>query len=87
MAAKNTEQVKAEAQEVKAKIGEIQEGNRQANQKEAVYTLAEFVENAETVFHTRPECAFAALKHAGITECTKAEAVEIVKKFMGRKVG
>lgn len=55
-------------------------------QEESLYTLEEFVANAESLFHTNPECVFAALKQAELTKCSKAKAIEIVKAFRGRKV-
>ncbi|MCI9047987.1 MAG: hypothetical protein HFG71_12090 [Hungatella sp.] len=51
-----------------------------------MYTLEEFVANADELFGVRPECVFAALKQIGIQECTKAKAAEIVKAFRGREV-
>ena len=78
MAAKNTEQPHAELRENAVRIP--------PKQKESMYTLEEFVANADELFGVRPECVFAALKQIGIQECTKAKAAEIVKAFRGREV-
>lgn len=75
MATKNAEQTKPDIQE-----------KANAKQQEAVYTLEEFVANAEDIFGTGSECVYAALKERGITECTKSKAIGIVKAFCGREV-
>lgn len=80
MATKNIESAKSEKQTVHEAKGVS------GNQKEALYSLEEFVANAETAFNTSPECVFAALKQSGITECTKSKAAEIVKAFRRREV-
>lgn len=54
--------------------------------KESVYSAEEFVENAEDIFQTKPECVQAALRENGITECTKTEAKNAVEKFMKKEV-
>lgn len=54
--------------------------------QDAIYTLEEFVANAEDIFGTGSECVYAALKEREITECTKSKAIGIVKAFCGREV-
>ncbi len=53
---------------------------------EAVYSVKEFAANARNLFGTRHECVTAALKAAGKSECTTAEAREIVERFLKREV-
>lgn len=85
MAAKNTEQTKADPQEGTNAVKQ-QGKTSTAKQQESVYTLEEFAANAESIFGTSYECVCAALKEKGIAQCTKAEAMEIVKAFCGREV-
>lgn len=80
MAAVKTENAKTGSGEAQGTGGAL------GKQKESVYTMEELAANAEAVFHTSPECVSAALRQAGITECTKGKAEEIVKEFRGRKV-
>lgn len=54
--------------------------------KESVYTVEEFVTNAETLFKRKPECVGAALMEKGIEKCTKSEAQKIVEEFMKKEV-
>ncbi|MDE7313595.1 MAG: hypothetical protein K2N87_18560 [Eubacterium sp.] len=54
---------------------------------ESVYKAEELAAGAEDTFGTTPECVLAALRQAGITECTKEEAAKAVKAFRERKVG
>ena len=54
--------------------------------EEPVYTAAELSENAQVLFGVRKECAAAALKAAGLTECTVSTAEKFVREFMKRKV-
>lgn len=90
MAAKNTEQAKAGTQEdtnaVKQQDTQGKTGAGTPKRQEAVYTVEEFAANAEAIFGTSYECVSAALKEKGITECTKQEAVAIVKAFCKREV-
>ncbi len=52
---------------------------------ESVYPVDELASNAK-VFGSRPECVMAALRAAGKTECTVAEAREILEQFLTREV-
>ena len=54
-------------------------------QAESVYTAEELAANAGKLFGVRTECA-AALKAAGIKECTVSKAGETVKIFMKKEV-
>lgn len=53
---------------------------------ESVYTAEELAENAGNLFGVRTECVAAALKVAGIKECTVSEAKGIVEAFMKKEV-
>lgn len=87
MAAKNTEQTKVDSQEANAVKQQAPQGKTSAvKQQESVYTMEEFAVNAEAIFGTSYECVCAALKEKGIAQCTKAEAMEVVKAFCGREV-
>lgn len=55
-------------------------------QVESVYTAEELADNAGNLFGVRTECAAAALKAAGIKECTVSKAGETVKTFMKKEV-
>lgn len=57
-----------------------------AKKNESVYKAEELAAGAEEAFGTTQECVLAALRQAGITECTKEEAEKTVKAFRGRKV-
>ena len=58
----------------------------QKTPQEAFYSANELAANAGTIFNTRAECVFAALKAAGKTGCTVSEAKDIVEKFLKREV-
>ena len=74
------------SEEVKAENG----GNLEATEaKEAVtYTAAEYARASEKIFDKAysPDIITAAFKMAGKTEATKAEAAEIVGKFLNKEV-
>lgn len=55
-------------------------------QTESFYTLEELSENAKQLFGVRAECVAAALKAAGIKECTVSKTKEIIKAFMEKEV-
>ena len=55
-------------------------------QAESVYTAEELAENARSLFGVRTECVAAALKVAGIKECTVSETKGIVEAFMKKEV-
>lgn len=55
-------------------------------QTEPVYSSVELSANANILFGVRTECAVAALKTAGITECTVSKAKGIVQSFMKKEV-
>lgn len=55
--------------------------------QQSVYPVNELAANAKGLFATRQECVLTALKAAGKTECTVAEAKEIVERFLKREVG
>ncbi|MBQ6091356.1 MAG: hypothetical protein IJL07_08850 [Lachnospiraceae bacterium] len=57
-----------------------------AEQQESVYTVAEFAENSDKLFNTKPECVVAALRAAEKETCTLSEAREIVDKFLKKEV-
>lgn len=57
-----------------------------AKKSESVYKAEELAAGAEEAFGTTQECVLAALKQAGIAECTKEEAEKAVKAFRERKV-
>lgn len=57
-----------------------------AKKNASVYKAEELAAGAEEAFGTTQECVMAALRQAGITECTKEEAEKTVKAFRGRKV-
>lgn len=53
---------------------------------DSVYTVDEFCNNAQKLFHTMPECVRAALMEKGITQCSTAKAEKIVKEFLRKEV-
>ena len=55
-------------------------------QADSVYTAEELAANAGKLFGVRTECAAAALKAAGIKECTVSKAGETVNTFMKKEV-
>ena len=57
-----------------------------AKKNESVYKAEELAAGAEDAFGTTPECVAAALRQAGIAECTKEEAEKTVRAFRERKV-
>lgn len=57
-----------------------------AKKNASVYKAEELAAGAEEAFGTTQECVLAALRQAGIAECTKEEAEKAVKAFRGRKV-
>lgn len=54
--------------------------------KEPTYPVSELAANAKKLFGTRQECAEAALRAAGKTGCTVAEAKGIIEKFLRKEV-
>lgn len=54
--------------------------------QESVYSVEEFCSSAQELFHVRPECVRAALAEKKITQCSKAEAEQIVEAFMKKEV-
>lgn len=71
------------------KVEAVQEQASKKGQKvlqEPVYPVNELAANARKVFGTRQECVVAALKTAGITECTVTNAKDIVKRFLEKEV-
>lgn len=55
-------------------------------QAESIYTAEELAQNARALFGVRTECVAAALKVAGIKECTVSKTKEIVEAFMKKEV-
>lgn len=55
-------------------------------QIESVYTLEELAGSSRQLFGVREECVIAALKAAGIMNCTVSKAKEIIEKFINREV-
>lgn len=53
---------------------------------ESVYTAAELIAAAKTVFHTSPDIVTAALRVAGAQKATLAEATRIVEDFKKKEV-
>lgn len=52
---------------------------------DSVYSVKELAAGAQA-FDAVPEIVEAALRSAGITECTKKKAAEVVKSFANREV-
>lgn len=52
----------------------------------SVYSAAELAYNAKKLFNAMPECVTAALKMAGVKECTIDEAKTLVKNFLNQEV-
>lgn len=75
---KTTTAEATEAEKVTTKAAHVQ--------AESVYTAEELAANAGKLFGVRTECAAAALKAAGIKECTVSKAGETVKTFMKKEV-
>lgn len=75
---KTTAEATAGAEKVTKKIAPVQ--------TESVYKAEELAENAKNLFGLRTECVAAALKVAGIKECTVSEAKGIVETFMKKEV-
>ncbi|MCI8692632.1 MAG: hypothetical protein HFH91_07815 [Lachnospiraceae bacterium] len=76
-----------ETAESKAEIPQKQAPKKEQKASyEPVYTAHELAANAKKVFGTKQECVAAALKAAGKTECTVAEAKGIVEKFLRKEV-
>ncbi|MCM1104899.1 MAG: hypothetical protein NC409_12435 [Clostridium sp.] len=61
-------------------------GKEQKAAQEAVYAIGEFVGAAKKIFGKSPECVAAALKAAGKTGYTVAEARAVVEKYLKREV-
>lgn len=57
-----------------------------AKKNASVYKAEELAAGAEDAFGTTQECVLAALRQAGIAECTKEEAEKAVRAFRERKV-
>lgn len=76
------------AEKQKSARGSTNTTNTEKNSEtgKSVYTVDEFCSNAESLFHTMPECVRAALKEKGIEQCDKAEAEKIVREFMKKEV-
>ncbi|MCM1245496.1 MAG: hypothetical protein NC293_07625 [Roseburia sp.] len=68
-----------------AASGNVNTDGKRKNE-DSVYTVDEFCSNAQSLFHTMPECVRAALKEKGIEACNKAEAENVVKEFMKKEV-
>lgn len=73
-----TAEATADAEKVTTKTAPVQ--------AESVYTAEELAENAGNLFGVRAECVAAALKVAGIKECTVSKTKEIVEAFMEKEV-
>lgn len=73
---------KAEEKAVQSEQAE----QEKSEQTESVYTIEELSANANHLFGVRTECVVAALKAAGINECTVSKTREIVKEFMGKEI-
>lgn len=52
----------------------------------SVYTAGELAADAKKLFGTKPECVVAALKAAGKTECSVADAKQILNRFLKREI-
>ena len=67
---------------------ETAKGTEKKSVSESVYTVKELAASAEAVFgeNVKKECVIAAFRAAGKTQGTKAEAQEIVRKFMKKGV-
>ena len=81
----------SEAAESKAEAAQGQAPKRapkkmQKVSQEPAYPVNELAANAKKAFGTRQECVEAALRAAGKTECTVAEAKGIVKRFLKKEV-
>jgi hypothetical protein len=50
------------------------------------YTAAELAKAAKKVFKTSPDIVTAALRMAGVTSATVAEAEDIIKKYANKEV-
>lgn len=53
---------------------------------ESVYTAAELIAAAKTVFHASPDIVTAALRVAGVNKATVQEATRIVEDFRKKEV-
>ncbi len=87
MAVEGTAVPAVEKKNVKNKAGTDAKGAAAGKKNVSMYKAEELVAGAEGAFGVMPECVAAALRQAGITECTKEEAARAVKAFLGRKVG
>ena len=60
--------------------------SRKKAEREATYSINELAANAMILFHTRQECAIAALKSEGKASYTVSEAKIIIEKFLKKEV-
>ncbi len=72
--------------ETKTEAIEAQVKSESVKQTESIYMAEELSANAGHLFGVKAECVAAALKIAGISECTVSKTKEIVKEFMKKEV-
>lgn len=87
---------KSETSAAETETAQVEETATQAKKKstakaaakktESTYAADEFASNAKALFGTTTECVAAALKLAGISECTLTQAQEVVEAFRKKEV-
>lgn len=82
---KDTEKGKAPSEVQEPSVHSPENTGSQHRYAEAVYSVKELATGAQA-FDAVPEIVEAALRSAGITECTKKKAAEVVKSFANREV-
>ena len=84
---KNETRKAADGQTPNAASGDSVKKIRSSEKKqESVYSVDEFCNSAQAVFHTRPECVRAALAEKNITQCSRTEAKKVVEAFIKKEV-
>lgn len=64
----------------------VKKAGSSEKRQESVYSVDEFCSNAQTMFHTRPECVRAALAEKNITQCSRTKAKNVEEAFLKKEV-
>lgn len=78
--------VKGISEEYSSEKASTAGGVNETSRKKVEYTIDEFCNNANALFHTKPECVRAALQEQGIEQCDKEKAQTIVSAFIKKEV-
>ena len=86
MSSSKNETKKTAEEQMEAGSAAAEKTKKSGKKQEPVYSAEEFCSSAQALFHTKPECVRAALKERNITQCSRAEAEQIVRNFMKKEV-